>query len=243
MTPSVASAEVPPEPFAFPSASDPYPTGEKPEMPPRSVDLPAESRRDAVVSPTDDELAARAAAGDQAALAELLGRHERKLFRLAMRFVLNEYDAQEVVQEVFLIVWRKLGNFEGRAQVSTWLHRVTVNAALMFLRARRRHPPMTMAASWTASGEPFDLAEVSANRGLSRTPVEQLESAELQRELMKAIDGLPAGLRLVFSERLVEGRSTSQTAHALKVSTPVVKSRLHRARLRLRANMQGYRAQ
>ncbi len=242
MNPSVASVEAPDKSFAFPSASVPCLANEKPSAPPRSVNVPAAAHREAGMSPTDDELAARAGAGDQAALAELLGRHERKLFRLAMRFVLNEHDAQEVVQEVFLIVWRKLGNFEGRAQVSTWLHRVTVNAALMFLRARRRHPPMTMGPSWTANGEPFDLAEVSANRGLSRTPVEQLESAELQRELMKAIDDLPSRLRLVFSERLVEGRSTSQTARSLGVSTPVVKSRLHRARLRLRANMQSYRA-
>jgi RNA polymerase sigma-70 factor, ECF subfamily len=195
-----------------------------------------------LASLTDDQLVACAQNGDQGALEELLGRHEPKLLQLAKRFVPNDHDAQEVVQDVFLTTWRKLPGFEGRAQIGTWLHRVTVNAALMFLRARSRRPHM-MKTDGTAA-DVIGLANPCFEGGgwAARTPDDQLQSAELHHEIQKAVDELPASLRDVFFERLVEGRSTRQTAQALGLSTLVVRTRLHRARLLLRANIAEYRA-
>jgi RNA polymerase sigma-70 factor (ECF subfamily) len=183
---------------------------------------------------TDDVLVARARAKDVAAFEELLARYEEKLYRLAMRFVRNENDAQEILQDVFLSAWRNLGGFEGRAQVGSWLYRVTVNAALMFLRSRNRHPEIAV--------EDVEPSLLHAGPGhahhrgsdWTQQPDEQLQSEELRRHIQKAVDELPEGLRAVFLVRDVEGLSTEETAELLDLSLPAVKTRLHRARMALR---------
>lgn len=193
------------------------------------------------VSSSDDELVARSRQGDNAAFEELVTRHQDKLFRLVMRFVRNEADAHEVLQEVFLCAWRNLQGFEGRAQVSSWLHRVTVNAALMFLRSRNRRPVTVSASSGMT-----DLACSAEYEGRGaaldqvRRPDEQIESLELRRRIQRAVNRLPPSLSVVFFEREVEGYSTQQTADALGLSPPAVKTRLHRARSALRQDMQRY---
>jgi RNA polymerase sigma-70 factor (ECF subfamily) len=193
---------------------------------------------------SDDDLVAWARAGDESALEELFGRHEGKLLALAKRFVANDHDAQEILQDVFLATWRKLPGFEGRAQIGTWLHRVTVNAALMFLRARSRRPRALFADAQAANDwGPPGCTPLSASWSVTRSPDEQLQSAELHSEIQRAVDDLPTGLRSVFCERLIEGRTTRQTAQALGLSALVVRTRLHRARVLLRANIEGYRAE
>src|ERR1039457_1068493 len=92
----------------------------------------------------DEALVERARAKDEAAFEELVNRYENKLYRLAMRFVRNETDAQEILQDAFLSAWRNLPSFEGRAQFGSWMYRVTVNAALMLLGSRNRHPEVTV---------------------------------------------------------------------------------------------------
>jgi RNA polymerase sigma-70 factor (ECF subfamily) len=208
-----------------------------------SPSSPAANNNAQVADPSslsDEQLVACAQNGSEAALAELLSRHEPKLLQLAKRFVPNDHDAQEVLQDVFLTTWRKLPGFEGRAQIGTWLHRVTVNAALMFLRARSRRPHILKTE---ATGDSLALTPPPFESGWAvRTPDDQLQSAELHHEIQKAVNELPSSLRDVFFERLVEGRSTRQTAQALGLSTLVVRTRLHRARLLLRANIADYRA-
>ena len=184
---------------------------------------------------TDEVLVTRARSKDVAAFEELLGRYENKLYRLAMRFVRNENDAQEILQDVFLSAWRNLPGFEGRAQFGSWMYRVTVNAALMFLRARNRHPEVML-----DDVEPAVLRGASeesvhgSSEDWSQRPDEQLQSEELRRHIQAAVDALPDGLRTVFLVRDVEGLSTEETAELLDLSLPAVKTRLHRARLALR---------
>jgi RNA polymerase sigma-70 factor (ECF subfamily) len=191
----------------------------------------------------DDMLVSRARVGDEVALRMLLERHKSKLLRLAMRLVGNENDAQEILQDVLVTIWRKLPGFEGRAQVGSWLYRVTMNASLMFLRSRNR----LLATTRWGVYQP-DLA-VSAEDGASDSsadastrPDEQLQSAELKYQIQKALDKLPSGLRLVFCEREMKGNSTQQTAESLGLSKPAVKTRLHRARAALRENISDYLA-
>jgi RNA polymerase sigma-70 factor, ECF subfamily len=189
----------------------------------------------ALASLADDALVVRAQGKDVAAFEELLGRYEEKLYRLAMRFVRNESDAQEILQDVFLSAWRKLPGFEGRAQFGSWMYRVTVNAALMFLRSRNRHPEVML-----EDMEPGVLSKTTEasvhglNEDWSRRPDDQLQSEELRRHIQGAVDSLPDGLRTVFLVRDVEGLSTEETAELLGLSLPAVKTRLHRARLALR---------
>jgi RNA polymerase sigma-70 factor (ECF subfamily) len=185
----------------------------------------------------DEALVARARAKDVAAFEELVERYEDKLYRLAMRFVRNETDAQEILQEAFLSAWKNLPSFEGRAQFGSWMYRVTVNAALMLLRSRNRHPEVDVdEIEPTALSEAVDQAsQVTGNLGdWSQRPDNQLQSEELRKHIQAAVDALPAGLRTVFLLRDVEELSTEDTAEMLGLSVPAVKTRLHRARLTLR---------
>ena len=196
---------------------------------------PDDARPSALASLTDEVLVARARSKDVVAFEELLSRYEDKLYRLAMRFVRNENDAQEILQDVFLSAWRNLPGFEGRAQFGSWMYRVTVNAALMFLRARNRHPEVML-----DDVEPGILSKAAgdsvhgSSEDWSQRPDEQLQSEELRRHIQAAVDALPDGLRTVFLVRDVEGLSTEETAELLELSLPAVKTRLHRARLALR---------
>ncbi len=186
---------------------------------------------------SDEVLVERARKKDVAAFEELVGRYEDKLYRLAMRFVRNETDAQEILQDAFLSAWRNLPAFEGRSQFGSWMYRVTVNAALMLLRSRNRHPEVTV-----DDIEPTALNEavtqsgqmMGTNPDWSQRPDDQLQSEELRRHIQASVDALPDGLRTVFLLRDVEELSTEDTADLLGLSVPAVKTRLHRARLALR---------
>jgi RNA polymerase sigma-70 factor (ECF subfamily) len=206
--------------------------------------IPDGLKPSALAGLTDEVLVERVRSKDVAAFEELLGRYENKLYRLAMRFVRNENDAQEILQDAFLSAWRNLPGFEGRAQFGSWMYRVTVNAALMFLRARSRHPEVML-----DDVEPAILhkaAEQSvhgSSEDWSQRPDEQLQSEELRRHIQDAADALPEGLRTVFLVRDVEGMSTEETAELLGLSLPAVKTRLHRARLAMREAIGRYFAQ
>jgi RNA polymerase sigma-70 factor (ECF subfamily) len=189
----------------------------------------------------DEVLVARVRVGDAVAFEKLVARHSDKLHRLVMRFVRNQHDTQEILQEVFLTVWRKLPGFEGRAQFSSWLHRVAVNASLIFLRGHARHRETAvddsdLARLCTAPGKECPIPGLAG----PREPAEQLECMELRGQLQKAVERLPDGLRTVFVVRHVEGLSTARTACSLGLTRSAVKTRLHRARQVLREDMRGY---
>ncbi len=196
-----------------------------------STPTPTEPQAAAVV--TDEDLVARARDKDFAAFEELVDRYEDKIFRLAFRFVRNETEAKEIVQDTFLLVWRKLDTFKGDAQFGSWLYRVATNAALMRLRAQRRHPEIS------TEELPIDYLDnygqvPAAGENWAKRPDDELQSDELRRRIQKAVDELPEIYRTVFLIRDVEGLSTEETAEVLEISIPTVKTRLHRARLALR---------
>jgi RNA polymerase sigma-70 factor (ECF subfamily) len=182
---------------------------------------------------SDEELVARARAKDFAAFEELVDRYEDKIFRLAFRFVRNETEAKEILQDTFLLVWRKLDTFKGDSQFGSWLYRVATNAALMRLRAQRRHPEIS------TEELPVDYLDnygqlPATGENWAKRPDDELQSDELRRRIQKSVDELPEIYRTVFLIRDVEGLSTEETAEVLQISIPTVKTRLHRARLALR---------
>ena len=182
---------------------------------------------------TDEELVSRARTKDYAAFEELVERYEDKIFRLAFRFVRNETEAKEIVQDTFLLVWRKLDTFKGDSQFGSWLYRVATNTALMRLRAQRRHPEIS------TEELPVDYLDnygqlPAAGENWAKRPDDELQSDELRGRIQKAVDELPEIYRTVFLIRDVEGLSTEETAEVLEISIPTVKTRLHRARLALR---------
>src|SRR6202046_4910697 len=186
-------------------------------------------------SPVTEELALVRAAkqGDDSAFEELVRRYDRNVFRIAQHITQNREDAEDVVQDAFLKAYNNLAQFQGQSKFYTWLVRIAVNEALMKLR--RRRPERTVSLDEEVKTEddslPREVADWSPN------PEQMYNQEELRDILTRTIQGLPAGFRTVFVLRDVEGLSTEETAQALELSIPAVKSRLLRARLQLRERL------
>ncbi len=191
-----------------------------------------------VGEPTGDEsvLVNAARKGDIGAFEELVRRYDRNVFRIAQHITQNREDAEDVVQDAFLKAYQNLGQFQGQSKFYTWLVRIAVNEALM--RLRRRRPERMVSLDEDVKTEedsmPREIADWSPN------PEQQYNQAELKDILSRTIQGLPTSFRTVFVLRDVEGLSTEETAEALGLSIPAVKSRLLRARLQLRERLTKY---
>jgi RNA polymerase sigma-70 factor (ECF subfamily) len=188
----------------------------------------------ASATPVDDEatLVAQLRAGDEAAFEQVVRAYGGRLLAVARRIVGTEEDARDVVQDAFLNAFKSLDRFEGNAKLSTWLHRIVVNAALMKLRTRKRKPEQSiesMLPSFLEDGhheERFQSWE---------EPVDKLmERAENRQLVRQQIDALPEGYRTVLVLRDIEGLDTEETAKVLGLSVNATKIRLHRARQALR---------
>lgn len=171
--------------------------------------------------------------GDEAAFEELVRTYGGRLLAVTRRYLQSEDDARDAVQDAFLSAFRSLDRFEGQARLSTWLHRIAVNAALMKLRTRRRKPERSIEELLPGFLEDGHLAQQTAEwRSADFDDVaERREIAELVRA---NIDRLPEGYRNVLMLRDIEEFNTEETAEAMGISTNAVKTRLHRARLALR---------
>src|SRR6202050_4243366 len=191
-----------------------------------------------VAEPAGDELALvhAAKAGDISAFEQLVRRYDRNVFRIAQHITHNREDAEDVVQDAFLKAYENLNQFQGQSKFYTWLVRIAVNEALMKLR--RLKPGRTVSLDEDVKTEedslPREVADWSPN------PEQQYSQAELKDILTRTIQGLPMSFRTVFVLRDVEGLSTEETAEALELSVPAVKSRLLRARLQLRERLNRY---
>lgn len=180
----------------------------------------------------DAALLARLRCGDDAAFAELVRRESGKLLAVARRILRSDEDAEDAVQDALLSAFQNLDGFEGGARLSTWLHRITVNAALMRLRSRRRRREDAIEELLPAFAEDgHHLGPVTTLHGVAE---EQILSAELAAIVRRAIDELPESHRLVLVLRDVEGLDTAETARALGIGPDAAKMRLHRARQALR---------
>lgn len=188
--------------------------------------------------PADAELVERLKRGEMEAFETLLARYQGKVYRLAMNLTRNPEDAEEVTQDVFLSVYRKIGTFDGRAAFSTWLYRVAANAALMKLRGRRPEPHLPI-----EEGGPTFAADGSFARPVadwSHLPEDHLLAAESRQVLGQAIEALPPDYKAVVVLRDIEGLSNQEVAETVGTTVLAVKSRLHRARLALRERLGTY---
>jgi RNA polymerase sigma-70 factor, ECF subfamily len=185
-----------------------------------------------------DELALvqAAKAGDVSAFEQLVKRYDRNVFRIAQHITQNREDAEDVVQDAFLKAYENLEQFQGQSKFYTWLVRIAVNEALMKLRRRRPERMVSLDEEVKTEEDsiPREVADWSPN------PEQLYSQSELRDILSKTIQGLPPSFRTVFVLRDVEGLSTEETAEALDLSIPAVKSRLLRARLQLRERLNRY---
>jgi RNA polymerase sigma-70 factor, ECF subfamily len=184
-------------------------------------------------------LVQRLRGGDSGALEAFMERYTSRVYRLAYGITGNTADAEEVVQDVYLTVFRKIHTFEGRSAVGSWIYRVTTNAALIKRRSQRpdREVPLeSLLPAFRPDGRrEGELADLRAD--WSQTPEALLLSQETRDLLHQAIAGLPAPYRAVIILRDVEGISNEEAACVVGASVAAVKSRLHRGRLALRERL------
>src|SRR5262245_30368168 len=185
----------------------------------------------------DQDLLKRLQAGDERALAELGEAYGTKIYQLAFRYLRNKEDAEEVTQDVLLKVYRKVDAFRGDAALSSWIYRITFNAAMSRLRTAR----------YQRSQDEMRQAEVDGDQksGSARPDVadysnmadEQVLRSQLRRRVLRAILALPAIYRAPVVLRDLQGMSTEEASAMLKVKDQTLKSRLHRGRLILRKQL------
>ena len=177
---------------------------------------------DTISSGSDHALTRRASEGDLQAFEELYRRHLRRVYSLCLRMTQNVHEAEDLTQETFIQLFRKVGSFRGDSAFTTWLHRLTVNQVLMHFRKRKARDEKT-----TADGE-IPEQTVSGTEDSAKMPVVD------RIALGKAITQLPPGYRAVFILHDVEGHEHEEIGRLLGCSVGTSKSQLHKARMKLR---------
>ncbi len=192
--------------------------------------------------PSEDDAAllARLRAGDAAAYAEWVRRETPRLHAVTLRLLRSEDEAQDAVQEAFVSAWRALPGFAGDAKLSTWLHRIGVNAALMRLRRRRRRREQSIEEMLPGFADDGHHAEPI--EPWSRSESCPAEAREVRDVVRACIDRLPESYRTVLMLRDIEGLDTAEAAAALGTTPEALKMRLHRARQALRGELAPYMA-
>jgi RNA polymerase sigma-70 factor (ECF subfamily) len=174
---------------------------------------------------TEAELLARARSGDIAAFERLSGAYADRLFMLLLRLLGDPDEAMDVAQEVMLRAWLGITRFQGRSSYFTWLYRIAVNEANRALDRRSRRP----------AGVSIGTSELELPASPAHDPFRAAESSELRQALREALMQLPPELRTAIVLRDVEGLSTQEAAEIAGIGQAAFKSRLHQARLRVRA--------
>jgi RNA polymerase sigma-70 factor (ECF subfamily) len=177
------------------------------------------------------DLVERVCAGNAAASEALVRRHGGRMLQVARRFMRCEQDAADVVQEAFCSAFQSIGSFAAGSRLSTWLHRITVNAALMKIRSRSRRPETSLDGLPTFDATGHHVRPVPE---WSRDAVERASSRETQAQVRACIARLPDSYRVVLLLRDIEELDTATVATMLDCSIANVKTRLHRARQALR---------
>ncbi|MFZ1978049.1 MAG: sigma-70 family RNA polymerase sigma factor [Bacteroidota bacterium] len=190
------------------------------------------------------ELVQKAQKGDQRAFSLLVKKYESTVYSFAYKVCRNEEKAAETLQDTFVNVYRKLDQFNGKAKFSTWLYQIVTNNCLMKRRKSKLERSSLSMESPESGHEDSDFqedrAEIQPTISLKQTPQDEVVNKELRGLLDNAILKLPMEQRIVFVLRDIEGRSAEEAAKILNVTVPAVKSRLRRARLFLRSQLQEY---
>jgi RNA polymerase sigma-70 factor (ECF subfamily) len=184
--------------------------------------------------PTDEQLAARAAAGDESAFEAVVTRYQSRVFRLAWRLTASESDAADVLQETFLRVYRGIATFRGASRFGTWLYRIATNAALMHRRARARRPAEPLDRFLPCFDDDGRHAATPAELQTAAGVEQQIDRRRLAEKALAAIDRLPDTYREAFVLRDLEEMTTAEVADVLGLDPAAVRQRVHRARMMLR---------
>lgn len=176
--------------------------------------------------------------GDQEAIRLVIEKYHDRLFSVANRICNNPADAEEILQDVYMIALNKIDRFEERSTLSTWLYRITVNAALMKLRSQRVSKSTIPIEGYTALlGEDENVLRFDEE---VRPPDETLMTKELYKKIKDSVESLPEIYQSVFFLRDVQGYSIKETSEMLHTTPAAIKSRLHRSRFFLKEKLDHY---
>jgi len=185
----------------------------------------------------DGTLLARLQTGDEQAVARLADIYGSKIYQLAFRYLRNKEDAEEVTQDVLFKVYRKVGEFRGDAALSSWIYRITFNAAMSRLRTAHYRMQEQERQALAADEESLDRSAAREPADWSDLADEQVFRSQLRRRVFRAILALPAIYRAPVMLRDIQGMSTEEASAMLRVKDQTLKSRLHRGRLILRRQL------
>jgi RNA polymerase sigma-70 factor, ECF subfamily len=186
----------------------------------------------------EQELIASLRAGDEAAFERLVREHTPHLLAVARRLLPSEHDARDAVQEAFLSAFKSIGAFEGGSRLSTWLHRIVVNACLMKRRSESRRPARSIEDLLPRFRE--DGHQAIPAKNWKPIPDSVIQTTELRDRVRAAIEELPPVYREVLILRDIEELDTRAAAEHLGIGESAVKTRLHRARQALRELLDPY---
>jgi RNA polymerase sigma-70 factor (ECF subfamily) len=187
--------------------------------------------------PREQALLTRLQAGDERAIAELADTYGTKIYQLAFRYLRNKEDAEEVTQDVLMKVHRKVDAFRGDAALSSWIYRITFNAAMSRLRTARYQRSQEEARQAETDAEQQTPSARSEVADWSDMADERVLRSQLRRRVLRAILALPAIYRAPVVLRDLHGMSTEEASAMLHVKDQTLKSRLHRGRLILRKQL------
>lgn len=191
-------------------------------------------------SVTDDVLVREARAGSERAFMQLVKRYEQTVYSFAFKVCRNEEKAAETMQDTFVNVYRKLGQFRSRSKFSTWLYSIVANNCLMKNRRGKLERSLESIDDAFGADEHREAVVAVGGPEWKETPLDAAMTLELRHVLDEAVQKLPMDHRTVFVLRDIEGMSAEETARILKLSIPAVKSRLRRARVFLREQLNEY---
>ena len=188
---------------------------------------------------SEQTLVERLKGKDPAAFEEVMAAYEGKVYRLAFKICNDAAEAEEILQEVFLAIFTKIGGFKENSTLSTWIYRITVNTALMKIRSRNKEKETISLESY------FPKFREDGHHALpisdwSDRPDERLFNKELIAKIDEAVQKLPEGYRVAFLMKDLEGLSLNEISEILDISIPAVKSRIHRSRLFIRDELARY---
>ncbi|QPJ64756.1 MAG: sigma-70 family RNA polymerase sigma factor [Candidatus Nitrohelix vancouverensis] len=176
--------------------------------------------------------------GNMDSFDQIVERYQKKIYALSFNLTRNTMDAQDVTQDVLLTLFRKIHTFQGKSAFSSWVYRITLNAAYMKLRSRKKDQSISIDELLpTFNGSGFQQEKV---QDWSENTESLLFANETRSIIQKAVDMLPEKEKVVFLLRDVEGLSTEKVGEILDLTVPAVKSRLHRARLFLRKKLSSF---
>ncbi len=190
---------------------------------------------------SDDELVRRyVESRDESSFDEIVNRYSDRIYGFALRITRNTSDAEEVFQEVFLTLAKKLDTFRGESKFSSWLYRITANASYMYIRSQKKHENNISLENYSPYDEKGTLMGRIMYKDWSSRPDIIIFNKEAIIIIEDAINELPESYRTVLHLRDIEGLSNEEVSEVLEITIPAVKSRLHRARLFLRDKLSDY---